>query len=193
MILVVTNAYDDVANLVIKKLRDRKASWARFNVPAFPGRTRLAFDPTALEGGTLVDEDGEEIDLANVTSAWIWKPLRRKRLDALEPGEGEFLQDASERTCQCFTLLLAPFTFTVNQPEMTRLAEDKGFQLRLARSLGLAVPPTLVTNSPVRARAFCLEHREVVFKLINRPQVFHRGRVSWIGTNLVEARDTRNR
>jgi glutathione synthase/RimK-type ligase-like ATP-grasp enzyme len=107
----------------------------------------------------------------------------------LAQGEAEFVQDACERTCQCLSYLLSPFCFMVNEPSRMRLAEDKGIQLRLARQLGLAVPETLITNSPQRARAFCERFPEVVFKLINCPRVVEGDFISWIGTSLLTAND----
>lgn len=189
MILVISNAYDDVATSIIAGLNDRHARWARFNVPAFPLESHVAFDPTSPRDGVIVDESGDLIELSEVRTTWIWKPSRPSRVPGLAPGASEFVQDACERTCQCLSYLLEPSSFMVNEPSRMRLAEDKGVQLRLARRLGLAVPATLITNSPQRARAFCDRFPEVVFKLINCPRIADDDMISWIGTNLLSDSD----
>ncbi len=53
----------------------------------------------------------------------------------------------------------------VNHPDRNRLADSKPEQLRRAGGMGFAVPPSLITNDPRRARAFATMHpRGVVCK-----------------------------
>jgi glutathione synthase/RimK-type ligase-like ATP-grasp enzyme len=55
----------------------------------------------------------------------------------------------------------------VDPPHAQVRAEDKLLQLALARELGLALPPTVVTNDPEALRAFFDEHEgDVVAKML---------------------------
>lgn len=59
--------------------------------------------------------------------------------------------------------------FWVNPPRGVYAAEDKMAQLRLARSLGLLIPRTLVTNDPAAAREFYSACRgDVILKTFGR-------------------------
>ncbi len=53
---------------------------------------------------------------------------------------------------------LSHSAFAVNSLRASRNAEDKIAQLRLAQRLGMALPETLVSNSPERVRRFVAEH-----------------------------------
>jgi glutathione synthase/RimK-type ligase-like ATP-grasp enzyme len=52
----------------------------------------------------------------------------------------------------------------ISDPGATRAAENKLFQLRIARDTGLATPRTLVSNEPATIKQFCslLDHQVVV-------------------------------
>jgi ATP-grasp ribosomal peptide maturase len=54
----------------------------------------------------------------------------------------------------------------VNHPLKNAAADYKPAQLALADRLGLMVPPTLITNDPDEARAFIVDHGNVIFKTL---------------------------
>jgi glutathione synthase/RimK-type ligase-like ATP-grasp enzyme len=52
----------------------------------------------------------------------------------------------------------------VNPPHAASVLQFKPFQLHALRSVGAAVPRTLISNDPQQVRAFHAEHKEVIFK-----------------------------
>jgi len=188
VILAVTDALDDTANVVIAALRRRGARWARFNLAEFPRHARMAFNPQRAPEAFLVDEDGDTIPLETVRSVWTWHP-QPPRLEGFEPPERAFLREASYCAWRLVSAHLRERCFMANDPWAERRAEDKGTQLRAAARAGLAIPETLVTNDPVQARAFCARHRETIFKLLNRPRIDRGDSAAWIGTRLLEPAD----
>jgi hypothetical protein len=76
--------------------------------------------------------------------------------------------------------------FWVNHPNAVYAAQDKLAQLRLAQSLGLSIPRTLVTNDPQRARDFFEScSGEMIIKTFRRLAFYRRGQEYYILTNRV--------
>jgi len=188
-VLVVTDAQDDTANAVVAALQRRGTPWARLNLAEFPELARITFDPLEPSGCEIKDSDGDHVTLDQITAAWIWHPQPFRPLPGLEAAEAAFVDEA----CRCAWRLLGEWledhVFVVNRPGAERRADDKGLQLRKAAAVGLAIPETLVTNDPDRARAFCSSHAETVFKLLNRPRIDYGDRAAWIGTRLLDSGD----
>ena len=188
-ILIVTDTGDETANTVVSALRGMGTRWARFNRAEFPERSLAVFDPCRPERGYLVDEDGDRIPLGEVKATWIWHPDPFILQPGLSLGQARFVGSACRYTCQSFLDFLEETSFMVNPIAMEHRANDKGLQLRIARRLGLNVPETLITNSPEQAKAFCAQFQEVVFKVINPPQIHDGAKLSSIGTSLLTRED----
>ncbi len=62
----------------------------------------------------------------------------------------------------------------------------------MAKSLGLKIPPTLVTNNPEKAKEFCLNYKEVITKVIGPPVVEAKGGFYSFSTVVVGEKDTAN-
>jgi glutathione synthase/RimK-type ligase-like ATP-grasp enzyme len=52
----------------------------------------------------------------------------------------------------------------MNHPQATYMAEHKGFQLKIARDLGFAVPPTLIANSSRYVKGYLPDGSSVALK-----------------------------
>jgi glutathione synthase/RimK-type ligase-like ATP-grasp enzyme len=189
MILVFTKASNETANTMVSTLRGMGVRWARFNRGKFPGESLTVFDPCRPEQGFLMDEDGDRIALGTVKTTWIWHPAPFILEPALSPGQSRFVGSACRYTCRSFLAFLEESSFMVNPLSLEERAEDKGLQLRIARRVGLKVPETLITNSPEDAKAFCARFREVIFKVINPPQIHDDARLSSISTSLLNRGD----
>lgn len=75
-------------------------------------------------------------------------------------------EQESERFTRSLLALASRDAFAVNTFQAARHAEDKVVQLVTARGLGMALPPTLISNAPERIRRFvgALEEKGVVVK-----------------------------
>jgi hypothetical protein len=189
MILVITDTRNETANAVISVLNGMGARWARFNRAEFPERCAIAFAPSGPEAGFFLDEDGDRTDWAEVRTTWIWHPEAFGLEPGATPAEARFIGSACRHTCRSVLAFLEERSFMVNPLSREDRANDKALQLRLARGVGLKVPETLITNAPDRARAFCGQFPEVIFKVLNPPAIQDDDHVSWITTSLLTRED----
>ena len=100
-----------------------------------------------------------------VDAVWLWR-LWPPQLDARMP---EAQREAAVR--ESLTALRGLLDLLADVPwidpiDHNRCAENKTRQLRLAAQLGLAIPPTLISNDPAAARQFFHAHDgQVIAKL----------------------------
>ena len=189
MILVITDALDVTANAVVACLNKEGVRWSRFNQAEFPERVDVEFYPGKWGANLIFDEYGDPIDLATITSTWIWHPMPFNTVTGLDGAQSRFISEAC-RSCSRFAMeLLRKNTFMVTHPAVETRANDKGWQLRTASTLGFRIPETLSTNSPQKAREFCSAYPQVVFKTLNMPRIDTGDHAGWIPTNLLDPED----
>lgn len=133
-------------------LAARGARVLRLDTDAFPEELAL--------GGSL-DADDASLHLAgerlHVDAVWPWRlwPARLdERLSAAH-------RDAAQReagACLRGLLDLLPGARWLDPIDTSRAADNKTRQLRLARSLGLHIPPTLISADPAAVRGFFDAH-----------------------------------
>ncbi|SBU89752.1 hypothetical protein YW5DRAFT_00745 [Streptomyces sp. Ncost-T6T-1] len=116
--------------------------------------------------------------LAEVRSVYWRRPVW-PAFDHLEPDDARFAA-AQTRYWLGGTLYALDGPLWVNHPLRNAAADYKPAQLAVAQRLGLAVPPTLVTNDPDEARSFVGDHEQVVFKTL-RWTPYRRGGVPVTG------------
>jgi len=106
-----------------------------------------------LENINILTSSGE-INLNDVDSIWYRRP-RLVSLDGemLEPEGIEFARDEWRSALEsAYALLHKPLW--VSHPDKLREAARKPVQLRIAQSIGLDIPQTLITNNPDKAKEF---------------------------------------
>jgi hypothetical protein len=154
MILIVSNQEDTHARAVMEHLQTQDAPFLLFDTATYPRQSKLSIEqqpgsPTGL-GLTI---DGIHHDLSTVNAVW-WRRPQPFELDkaitlpddqAFAYGECHAAINGLWRCLQASWL---------NDPEKDEIASRKAYQLQVASRLGLTVPRTLITNDPVRARAF---------------------------------------
>jgi glutathione synthase/RimK-type ligase-like ATP-grasp enzyme len=163
-ILIVTRSKDNKAPLLVTRaLEERGERVYRFDTDLFPTQLQLALDEAG--GGRLVGPAGV-LELSDVTAVWY----RRNETGGLIPQDLEpqlRAPSVEESRRVVFGLLAALGVFTLDRLDRVRWAENKPLQLKLARSLGLEVPRTLMTNDPESVRTFAASCPEgVVTKMM---------------------------
>ncbi len=142
-------------------LEARGARALRLDTDDFPGALDLSGALGDPRGATLL-LGGEPL---RVDAVWLWRlwpPRVDPRLDA------RHAEAALRESMTCLRGLLDLLADVpwIDPIDANRCAENKARQLRLARSLGLAIPPTLITADPAAARRFHREHGgQVIAKL----------------------------
>jgi glutathione synthase/RimK-type ligase-like ATP-grasp enzyme len=158
MVLIVTERGDLTADFLVLELEARGAEFLRLNTEDYPTQVNLVWSPD----GAHLALGGRTIDLADVDAVWY----RRPRLPQLPSDYSE--EEAAWASREAYEALQGLWrTLTarwVNHPDANRRAECKPDQLCVARGLGLAIPPTLITNVPARLTAFLERHPSVICK-----------------------------
>jgi len=198
-VLLLTHAGDHFTiDRVAAELEARGAHAHRIDTDRFP--TELVLSARLGDGGprhALASDDGALAlksvdDVVGVWARRIWTP----RLPDGPEGPGgmdpRLREGAVRESAAAFAGFLDGLGAArwVNVPHADRRAENKARQLRVARDLGLAVPRTLITNDPARARSFFDEvGGRMVAKMLTPLSVSMGKAPLFVRTSLVAAED----
>ncbi len=188
MILVVSDPLDVHARAVAAALRRRHGHDARFlDLADFPRRWRLSATVGRLgDRATFAATGRGSLRLDRVRTVWWRRPSAFGLHAGLAPGR----RDHVRRQCREAVLGVLQSTRArwVNDPMREEAASHKVWQLALAGRTGLAVPATIATSDPARARAFLRERRgaPVVYKPLGATPE------DWTGTRLLGPRERAN-
>ncbi|MBB1245828.1 ATP-grasp ribosomal peptide maturase [Streptomyces durbertensis] len=165
-VLVVTEADDITADMVITALNRRRVPVVRFN-PADIGAdltvsARFGICPAPVVG--QMRTTSRTVDLTNVRSVY-WRRPEWPAFPHLRCDDARFAS-AQVRYGLGGTLYALGGPLWVNHPLRNAAADYKPTQLAVAQQLGFAVPPTLVTNSADEARDFTSSHEQVIYKTL---------------------------
>lgn len=133
----------------------------------FPERATLTmrFDCCGDDGSAVMTVDGRVIDLDEVSAVW-WRR-------AHYPAVADDMVRASHRAFaanETYEALGGMWHWLdarwINDPAADDRGHRKGYQLSVARRLGMTIPRTLMTNDPAQALDFVdsLGYRDVVYK-----------------------------
>jgi glutathione synthase/RimK-type ligase-like ATP-grasp enzyme len=137
----------------VLELERRGAPFVRFNTEDYPTQTRVSWTESS---GTELTISGRTLELSRVPAVWYRRPVPPAVPADYDRGQAQWAADqAREALDGVWRTLDARW---VNHPDNNRLAGNKPEQLRRARSFGLNVPASLVTNDAGRARHFYDEH-----------------------------------
>jgi glutathione synthase/RimK-type ligase-like ATP-grasp enzyme len=103
--------------------------------------------------------------LGEVTTVWNRRHGHVRLRPDMDPRDRQFAADQSEQHLASFLDTLCPDALWVNRPEAANSELHKIRQLRVAKSVGMPVPPTLFSNDPDEIRTFFTRHGgEVIAK-----------------------------
>jgi glutathione synthase/RimK-type ligase-like ATP-grasp enzyme len=166
LLLVVTSREDLTADWLILELEQRGTPFVRFNTEDYPARARLVWRPdyALLE----LAASNRHIDLREVAAVWYRRPVP-PRLPGLFPERVQWAEREAREALEA--TWLTTDALWVNRPERNQLAAYKPEQLRRARSLGFAIPDTIVTNDGQAAADFLLGYEEAIAKPLYRGRI----------------------
>lgn len=153
------------AILVITDLGDmhsRAVVWALRQAGYDPAILGLGHFPADVTASIHVDrssdsEDWQSFDERRFArpfdSAWFRRQPVAVPSARANPADLKFVRAETQRFLYS-AIASVEARLWVNAPEAARRADDKVHQLRVARSLGFAIPETLVSNSPEAVKAF---------------------------------------
>ena len=157
MILILSQRCELNVNQVCDVLDHYGAPWFRLNGEDFPSRTRVHIDLSSNpHSGVVTNDQGRELTLSSVRAVWARRHGERELSDGLTPGQKHFI------TKECSYTLLGLYSLLghacwMNDYFHENRAVNKLHQLAVARSCGLEIPTTIVTQDENAARRFYSE------------------------------------
>lgn len=184
-VLIVTQPFDVTADGVVDELHRRGVPVFRCNPGDFPCGLRLIVELGAVWVGELTLPD-RTVRLDEIGCAWYRRPTTFEFPDGLNTEERRWA--LAEARCAVGGLLAA-LPRWLNHPCDIARSEYKPVQLQMARTVGLTVPPTLITNDAQAARRFAKEHDRIVYKPLSSAGVSEEGRYKLVYTNRLTEHD----
>ncbi|MFE7116018.1 ATP-grasp ribosomal peptide maturase [Streptomyces sp. NPDC057654] len=165
-VLVVTALEDVTADWVIAELNARGVPVVRLD-PADIGAD-LTFgsrlDATAPVWRGRLRTGSRKVELSEVAAVYYRRPTPyTARYSSLPPQQRDFAAAEARHGLGGILNSLDGAVY-VNHPAAVIQADFKPAQLQRAAQLGLAIPPTLITNDVEAARKFAAEHERVICK-----------------------------
>jgi hypothetical protein len=166
-VLVLTELDDPTADLVIAELGKRHVPVVRLDPGDFP--RHVTFDALIGDGRTWSGRlQTPTRDTPLAARALYYRRPSPYTFPGLDEQDARYAAAHAEHGLGG-VLATLPGCLYVNHPQRNRAAEYKPGQLAAAVKLGLKVPATLITNSPVAAHSFALTHGPVVHKPLRLP------------------------
>ena len=151
-VLMLTQEVDTHADQVINELNERGVNVFRFHTFDFPQRSSITARMGSEQWDASIEYYHRLIRLDRITSVWY----RRPRAFELDPNmtvvERQFA--GAEAREALGGLLRSMNCLWVNHPDRMVAADYKLLQLKIASSLGLEIPSTLITNDPDEVHRF---------------------------------------
>jgi glutathione synthase/RimK-type ligase-like ATP-grasp enzyme len=191
-ILLLTHSKDYYTIDRVEKAITRNGHFPfRFNTDQFPEQVRLSI---LLEEGELVlalqEEDRQrKFHAKDIYSIWVRKigiPYISEDMDPL------LRKGCITESLEVLEIFLRVFDRVrwIDDLARIRKAEDKLFQLRIAQSVDLATPSTLITNDPQEVCDFYFSMgRNIVAKMITPLTISMEGNTPFVYTNHISEED----
>jgi len=155
-VIVASHENDQSALFLMKRLAEIRQTARLINFGEFPTSISSTMLFEKVDDISLTLSDGSHLDEESVKSIW-WRrpqgPVKNTRTSLLR----KYIQNESEIALSC-TLAFLKNVLWVSEPEATRIANRKPFQLAEARQIGFKVPETCISNEPDKVKEFLTRH-----------------------------------
>jgi glutathione synthase/RimK-type ligase-like ATP-grasp enzyme len=145
-VLIITNKSDLTSDFIVKRLKERNISFYRFNTEEISQSCFLSFD---FQKNLFILSDTilrKQFNLKEFSSVYFRRPeLSIINTEDLNSGEIQFLKNEFYYTLEGLYKILKDL-YWVSPIYAIREAENKIYQLELAKSIGFRIPDSIVTN-----------------------------------------------
>lgn len=161
-VLLFTNKEDVTTDFIVQELKQRNIDFYRFNTEELSKTVELDLD-FRKEHYRLIDKlDNKEYDLLEFTDIYYRRPeLPMYDNEGLTDGEKSFLQIEIYYTLEGVYRLLSDKHW-FNNVFAIRNAENKIYQLMLAKEVGLTIPSTLISNHYDSVERFLAKGKHII-------------------------------
>jgi len=156
LLLIVTNRDDLTADFLITRLLETGRPYFRINSEDLAEGEYLFSAGDNADVTRRFTVQGKSLDLSAIRSVWYRRMVWPSSPPTIFSDQQRFA--AGEIRHLVEGLIVDPSILWVNPIDSTALGERKVLQLRLAREVGLRIPPTLISNDPNMLRHFAARH-----------------------------------
>lgn len=156
-ILLITNRTDITTDFVVKNLHQRQIEFYRFNTDEIGHGVELSFDFNSNSFQIIDNIKKKIIDLLQIKSVYYRRPELVIDKGTMSNGEFNFVRSELFFALEGLFRILSK-AFWVNRVWAIRNAENKIYQLLLARDIGFQFPNSIVTNVPEKAQNFYIDN-----------------------------------
>lgn len=169
MIVVCGGIADTVTELVCARLESRHVSYHLLDLGVFPAGFTMGcrWTGSAWPEGYLCGPDWR-VEVSAITGVFVRYPSEEARAVPADASPAHLQLFHAEHDLGLAALLEDLPCTVINRSNGAMSNHSKPYQCLLIREAGLRVPPTLITNDPVRAAAFIEEaNGDVIYKSIS--------------------------
>lgn len=159
-VLVLTHPFDPTADLVVEALYARDIPVFRCDPGQFPQQLEVGVEFDNGWAGSL-RLGSRTLRLEDIGCAYYRRPTGFAVDSHMSEPEQQWARIEARAG---FGGLLTALPYWLNHPTFIAAAEYKPLQLKVAAAMRLQTPRSLLTNDPVRARAFLREVGQVIYK-----------------------------
>jgi hypothetical protein len=186
MILLITNKDDVTTDFVVNRLNNIGAAYYRLNTEDLVSRIGVNLDIGENEYILTDYQKNQKLSLFSVKSVYYRRPgSPGMNVGSLSEGEVEFINRETAYVLEGIYKILND-RFWISPVASIREAENKIYQLLLARDIGFEIPKSLITTSQDKAEAFLKELQGAcVLKPIRNGKVDDPGQPMVVFTSLI--------
>ena len=160
-ILILGNATDAHAAHLKTALAHEGVAVAYWDTTLFPTRLRLSWEPQTASGAFRLGE-APPLDIHDIHSVF-WRTFGSVGAVPLTDAAQQRIA-SNDAMSAMQTLMKACPARWINSWDAYQFHREKPLQLRTVHDLGVAIPPTLISNDPERVLHFARSHATVIFK-----------------------------
>ena len=157
-VLIITNKSDITSDFIVKRLKEKKIDFYRFNTEEFTKSVKISLD-FSLNTFLLIDSiTNKKYDLKDFSSVYYRRPeIPSIKENELTSGEYNFFRNELFYMLEGVYKLLRN-AYWISPIYSIREAENKIYQLDVAKSLGFEIPNSIVSNSFEKINNFYQEN-----------------------------------
>ncbi|MBA2308936.1 MAG: ATP-dependent carboxylate-amine ligase [Pseudonocardiales bacterium] len=186
-VLTIGEYEDWSADSVADELTRRGVRNYRLDTADFPQRMKMSARNRAPGWCGRIETAAGQLDLEEVTAVYYRKPRQFDLSPALSEPERRFAR--AQARVGVGGVLSSLRVRWMNLPAAIADAESKPRQLDIAADVGLATPPTLISNDPSDVRAFAADVGRIIVKPLAEPIVHEGGGYTAVYTRIVASRE----
>jgi glutathione synthase/RimK-type ligase-like ATP-grasp enzyme len=166
MILLVGHTDDPHVQAVVRQLEEAQRDHFLLDVNTLRSDF-ICMKLTATDFSCVLSKEGRSVDIKKITAVWLRRVWSETVSDLQSQMENAFVQGELRHVLRALWSFLQD-CYWMNSLEAVHNADQKPYQLYIAKQTGLNVPTTLISAETDLALKFCHDHNgDILYKPFN--------------------------